>query len=272
MSMNRIDRRFAELAVAQRKGLIPFVTAGDPSSEWMPEVMHALVESGADLIELGMPFSDPMADGPVIQQASERAIARGVDLPRVLAIVAAFRTSDLDTPVILMGYLNPIFQYGPGFFADAAVAGVDGMLLVDCPVEEADTIEPYLRAHGIKQIHLLAPTTSERRRAKIYAQAQGFVYYVSFKGITGAARLELDSAVRQIELLKSESPVPLAVGFGIRDAESARRLAEHADAVVIGSALVERLQGAQDAAHAAQLIAQFLSPIRAALQPLVQAA
>lgn len=264
--MNRIDARFAALREQQRTGLITFLTAGDPDPALTPVAMAALVEHGADLIELGMPFSDPMADGPVIQQANERALAKGVGLKHVLGALRQFRAGDTATPVVLMGYLNPIERYGTNqFIADAAAAGADGLLLVDCPIEESAGYRPLLDAHDLKQIHLIAPTTPAQRRLRIAAQASGFIYYVSFKGITGAGHLEQDSALKAIAEIKSETSVPLAVGFGIKDATSAKALGEHADAIVIGSALIERMAPCGDSAALTAAIGGFLGPIRQAL-------
>jgi tryptophan synthase alpha chain len=263
--VNRIDARFAALKSAKRKGLIPFITAGDPFANNVVAVMHALVSAGADLIELGVPFSDPMADGPVIQHASERALARGVGLPQVLRWVAEFRRSDNATPILLMGYLNPIEIYGYERFArDAVDAGVDGVLLVDCPIEEAATMQA-LRNAGLRRILLAAPTTADARLAAACEQAEGFLYYVSFAGITGADRLSLETVRQRVATIKTKARTPVAVGFGVKDAASARSLAEFADAVVIGSALVERLaeSASDDAACAAAR--DFLAPIRAAL-------
>ena len=265
--MNRIDARFAQLKAAHRTGLIPFVTAGDPAPEHAVALMHALVESGADVIELGVPFSDPMADGPVIQHASERAIAKGVGLGDVLRWVAGFRRGDADTPVVLMGYLNPIEIHGYARFATEAVqAGVDGVLLVDCPLEESEALAP-LRAAGLAQILLAAPTTAPERLSKLCAAAEGFLYYVSFAGITGAARLSTaDIAARVADLrAQAQAQAPVAVGFGVRDAASAQAIAGFADAVVIGSALVERLAGAASAEEIAARAHAFLQPVRAAL-------
>ena len=263
--MNRIDRRFAALKEAGRTGLIPFVTAGDPAPELTVPVMHALVDAGADVIELGIPFSDPMADGPVIQHASERALAHGVDVRHVLDWVRAFRETDRDTPVVLMGYLNPVEIMGEEAFARAAAdAGVDGVLLVDCPIEEDDTAAP-LGAAGLRRILLTAPTTAEERLAKACESAEGFLYYVSFAGITGAARLSVDTIAERVAGIRQRSRAPVAVGFGVRDADSARAIGQFADAVVIGSALVDRLAGAADAAEAGARVRDFLDPIRAAL-------
>jgi tryptophan synthase alpha chain len=261
--VNRIDRRFAQLRAASRAGLIPFVTAGDPDPASTVDVMHALVAAGADLIELGVPFSDPMADGPVIQRASERALARGVGLAKVLGMVRAFRERDDATPVVLMGYLNPIEAYGrDAFAAGAHDAGVDGLLLVDLPPEEAAALRDPLARHGIAQIFLVAPTTVATRITRIAAAAHGFVYYVSFAGITGADRLALDEVAARVATLKRATSVPVAVGFGVRDVEQAAALAAFADAVVIGSALVEAIAGDADAPAAA---GRFLAPFRAAI-------
>ncbi|MFC5437725.1 tryptophan synthase subunit alpha [Rhodanobacter umsongensis] len=263
--MSRIDRRFADLKAAGRTGLIPFVTAGDPSPQHMVALMHALVDAGADLIELGVPFSDPMADGPVIQHASERAIAKGVGLNEVLGWVAAFRQRDADTPIVLMGYLNPVETHGYARFAREAVhAGVDGVLLVDCPLEEAAVLQP-LREAGLQQILLAAPTTAPARLAQLCGAAEGFLYYVSFAGITGAAHLSTGDIAARVADIRGRAKAPVAVGFGIRDAASAKAIAGFADAVVIGSALVERLAGATEAEDMIVRVRGFLAPIRAAL-------
>jgi len=263
--MSRIDRRFAELKAAERTGLIPFVTAGDPSPDHSVTLMHALVDAGADLIELGVPFSDPMADGPVIQHASERSIAKGIGLAHVLRWVSEFRQRDADTPVVLMGYLNPIEIHGYARFAREAVeAGVDGVLVVDCPLEEAAVLQPLIDA-GLQPIRLAAPTTAPERLAQLCEAATGFLYYVSFAGITGAGHLSTGDIAARVAEIRSQAKAPVAVGFGIRDAESAKAIAGFADAVVIGSALVEKLNGASDAADIAERVSAFLSPIRAAL-------
>ncbi|WP_243042335.1 tryptophan synthase subunit alpha [Dyella sedimenti] len=263
--MSRIDRRFAELKAAGRTGLVPFVTAGDPSPAHTVALMHALVEAGADLIELGVPFSDPMADGPVIQHASERALARNVGLADVLRWVAEFRQSDAQTPIVLMGYLNPIEIHGYARFAAEAVqAGVDGVLLVDCPLEESSVLQP-LREAGLQQILLAAPTTAPARMVQLCRSARGFLYYVSFAGITGAARLSTADIAARVAEVRAQSQAPVAVGFGVRDAASAKAIAGFADAVVIGSALVERLAGAEDVGDIATRAQGFLAPIRKAL-------
>ena len=263
--VSRIDRCFAGLKAEGRTGLIPFVTAGDPLPEATVDLMHALVASGADLIELGVPFSDPMADGPVIQHASERSLARGVGLRHILGWVREFRGRDADTPVVLMGYLNPFEIHGIGRFArEAADAGVDGVLLVDCPVEEIEAAAP-LRDAGLQQILLVAPTTTDARLARVCAAAQGFLYYVSFAGITGADRLSIDDVRARVRVIRQCASRPVAVGFGVRDAATAARIGRCADAVVIGSALVERLAGAGHAREACARALEFLAPIRAAL-------
>ena len=228
-------------------------------------IMHPLVEGGADLIELGVPYSDPVADGPTIQHASERAIARGVGIDAILGWVRAFRERDADTPVVLMGYLNPIEIHGYARFADEAVAaGVDGVLVVDVPVEEADTLQPLIEA-GLRQIFLVAPTTTDARLVAIRARARGFVYYVSFAGITGADRLDTQAVRARVAHIRAGNDIPVAVGFGVRDAASAVAVAEAADAVVIGSALVAKLAEATDAASATAVARDLLLPIRAAL-------
>jgi tryptophan synthase alpha chain len=263
--MTRIDQRFTELKAARRTGLIPFITAGDPLPEATVAIMHALVDAGADLIELGVPFSDPMADGPVIQHASERALAKGVGLSRILGWVSEFRSRDATTPVVLMGYMNPVEVHGAERFArEALAAGVDGVLLVDCPIEEFAAAAP-LREAGLAQILLAAPTTGDERLARICASAQGFLYYVSFAGITGADRISMDSVRDRVLAVKQRTRVPVVVGFGVRDAASAATIGGFADAVVIGSALVDRLAGAVEGNDACARARDFLTPIRAAL-------
>lgn len=249
-----------------RTSLIPFVTAGDPHPDWTVDVMHALVEGGANLIELGVPFSDPMADGPVIQQASERAIEKGVTLDTVLGNVAAFRERDPDTPVILMGYMNPVERFGATRFADAAAeAGVDGLLLVDCPPEEGGALHRALTDAGLATIYLVAPTTHDARLDRICAAAEGFIYYVSFKGITGADRLDASSLAEPVARIRARSELPVAAGFGINDGESARAVGAYTDGVVIGSALVKRLAGAESSEDAAQRARDFVASVRDSL-------
>ena len=263
--MTRIDARFAQLKAKGRTGLIPFVTAGDPLPQSVVELMHTLVAAGADLIELGVPFSDPMADGPVIQHASERALARRVGLAKVLTWVHEFRARDSTTPVVLMGYMNPVEIHGVDRFAREAVqAGVDGVLLVDCPIEELEAAAP-LREAGLQQIFLVAPTTTGARLERICGAAQGFLYHVAFAGITGADRLNTDDVRERVVAIKQRTSMPVAVGFGVRDAASAAVIGAFADAVVIGSALVERLAGAPSADELCARAQTFLAPIRAAL-------
>jgi len=265
--MNRIDSRFAQIKVASRKALIPFVTAGDPSLESLVPVMHALVDAGADVIELGVPFSDPMADGPTIQRSSERALARGAGLSFVFDSVSAFRRIDAQTPVVLMGYLNPVEVRGAEAFArDAAGAGVDGVLLVDLPPEEAGGFREAFAAHGVALVLLASPTTTDARLQALCRQAQGYLYYVSFAGVTGASA-QLDPAVASARLraIRSMSAAPVVAGFGIHDAASASAMAVDADGVVVGSALVAAMAESTDAGDAAGRAAAFLAPLRAAL-------
>ena len=262
----RINHCFSAAKAAGRKILIPFMTAGDPDPAWSVPLMHALVAAGADLIELGVPFSDPMADGPVIQLASERAIAKHVSLNTVLKMVADFRLADQTTPVVLMGYMNPVEHYGSTRFpADAAAAGVDGLLLVDCPPEERGELGEEMLAAGLDGICLVAPTTTRERVRDICNKASGFIYYVSLKGITGAGQLnssELTGPVRQI---RSFSDLPVAVGFGIKNAEMAVSVAASADGVVIGSALVEALSKAGTKDEACSIATAFVAPVRKSL-------
>ncbi len=241
--MSRIAGTFATLSEQGRQALIPFVTAGDPELSLTLPLMHAMVEAGADIIELGVPFSDPMADGPVIQRASERALEHHVALHDVIDLVARFRETNQTTPVVLMGYLNPLEVMGYEAFADAAAAaGVDGVLTVDIPPEEAETFVPAMKARGIDPIFLLAPTSNRARIERITAAASGFVYYVSLKGVTGAANLSLDSVREKLAEIRSCTDLPVGVGFGIKDADTAAAMAEFADAVVVGSALVSRIE------------------------------
>ncbi len=237
--MSRIEQRFATLRAQGRTALIPFITAGDPRKEDTVPLMHTLVEQGADIIELGVPFSDPMADGPVIQRASERALAHHTSLRDVLAMVRDFRARDAQTPVVLMGYLNPIEVMGYAAFAEAAAeAGVDGVLTVDIPPEEGGELLAALRAHGIDPIYLLAPTSTPERIRSLTGSASGFVYYVSLKGVTGAGNLDLDAVRERLGEIHAVTELPVGVGFGIKDAATARAMSEIADAVVVGSAIV----------------------------------
>lgn len=264
--MNRVDTRFAALKSTARKALVPFVTAGDPSLESTVPVMHALVAAGADILELGVPFSEPMADGPVIQRSSERALTRGAGLSFVLECVRRFRECDDETPVVLMGYLNPVEIRGYAVFAgQAAAAGVDGVLLVDLPPEEAGELRAAFAPYGLALILLAAPTTSDARLQALCREAQGYLYYVSFAGVTGADRLDTGAAGTRLQAIRALSPVPVVAGFGIRDPSSAAAMAADADGVVVGSALVAALAEATDADAAAACATAFLGPLRAAL-------
>ncbi len=267
--MSRIASTLAALAARGRKALIPYVCAGDPSPGATVDVMAALAAGGADIIELGVPFSDPMADGPVIQRASERALARGVGMDQVLGFVRDFRARDRSTPVVLMGYANPIERYdqrhGARAFVDAAArAGVDGVLVVDYPPEECEAFAADCKAAGLDLIFLLAPTSDDVRIAAVARVASGYVYYVSLKGVTGAGHLDTDAVAAAMPRIRAHVKVPVGVGFGIRDARTAREVSRAADAVVIGSALVQLLQQGppEQAAAAAQ---GFMAELRAAL-------
>jgi tryptophan synthase alpha chain len=263
--MSRIASTFSRLAAKGQKALIPFVTAGDPFADGTVEVMLALAQGGADVIELGVPFSDPMADGPVIQQAAERALAKGIGSRDVLAMVRAFREHDAQTPVVLMGYANPIERYGQAAFVkDAAEAGVDGVLVVDYPPEECEAFAALLQQHGLDAIFLLAPTSTEARMREVGRLARGYVYYVSLKGVTGAGHLDTEAVAQAVPRIKQHVSVPVGVGFGIRDAASARAVASVADAVVIGSALVQLLQ-AQTRDNVGLAAQRFAREIRTAL-------
>ncbi|MCB1675666.1 MAG: tryptophan synthase subunit alpha [Halioglobus sp.] len=240
--MSRIAGRFRQLAAQGRRALIPYVVAGDPALDVTVPLMHALVDAGADIIELGVPFSDPMSEGPVIQLAHERALANGTSLRNVLEIVAQFRGRDTDTPVLLMGYANPVERMGYARFVDAASrAGVDALLSVDIPPEEVGALHRQLQRVGMDNIFLVAPTTPEARVAKIAAQASGFVYYVSLKGVTGAGHLDSAEVAHRLDTIRKHCELPIAVGFGIRDAASAAAVAAVADGVVVGSALVDTM-------------------------------
>jgi tryptophan synthase alpha chain len=267
--VSRIAARFASLARSGRKALVPFVTAGDPSPEAMVPVLHALVAAGADLLELGVPFSDPMADGPVIQRSSERALARGMRSDGVFEIVREFRRSDADTPVVLMGYLNPVEVRGADAYAHAAAeAGVDGLLLVDLPPEEAGELRAGLNARGLELISLVAPTTSQARLPGLASAAQGYLYYVSFAGVTGAKLDDVADVATRVTQLRALAQVPVLVGFGIKDAASVRAVGGSADGVVVGSALVEALSAADSPEDAAWRAGAFLAPLRQALDSL----
>ena len=266
--MNRIDAAFAKLRAAGRTALIPYVTSGDPSPSATVPIMRQLVAAGADIIELGVPFSDPMADGPVIQRASERALAQGVGLQHVLSMVAEFRAGDASTPVVLMGYANPIENMGALEFADRArEVGVDGVLVVDYPPEEAAEFAALLDARGLAPIFLLSPTTPEPRIIAIGHFARGYVYYVSLKGVTGATHLDTADVARKLAAIRRHISLPVGVGFGIRDAASAQAIAAHADAVVIGSRIILEIESGP-ATTAAERAGHWLAGIRTAVDSI----
>ena len=263
--MSRIQGRFASLARDRRKALIPYITAGDPRPDLTVPLMHALVEAGADILELGVPFSDPMADGPVIQRAGERALKHGVGLADVLALVSRFRASDGATPVVLMGYANPIEAMGAErFVAAAKAADIDGVIVVDYPPEECEPFAALVKKHGIDPIFLLAPTSTDKRISDVARIGSGYLYYVSLRGITGATNIDLGDVAARIPKIRAATSLPIGVGFGIRDAESARRVAQNADAVVIGSRIIQEIEGGTPEQAVARVKA-FLKPIREAL-------
>ena len=263
--MSKIAKVFAELKAQDRKGLVPFITAGDPEPGITLDLLHALVRGGADVIELGIPFSDPMADGPVIQRASERALSHGMSLKHVIEIVKEFRQSNDHTPIVLMGYANPIEHMGTETFVRTAKdAGVDGVLVVDYPPEECEDFAQQCRAAGIDPIFLLAPTSSQDRIDQVGKVAAGYIYYVSLKGVTGSANLDTKAVAGIIPQIRAASQVPIAVGFGIRDAQSAVAVGQTADAVVIGSRIVQLLEETPSAERV-QSLERFLRDIREAL-------
>ena len=266
--MSRIAKVFDALGAKGRKALIPYVTAGDPYPEKTVELMLAMARAGADVIELGVPFSDPMADGPVIQRAAERALAKGIGMPQVLDYVRSFRAKDEHTPVVLMGYANPVERYGvERFVADAKQAGVDGVLVVDYPPEECEAFAAALRAAGLDPIFLLAPTSTEQRMKEVGRVASGYVYYVSLKGVTGAGHLDTQAVAQMIPRIKAHVKLPVGVGFGIRDAQTAKAVAAVSDAVVIGTAIVQLLE-TQSSDTIAPAGGRFIAEIRAALDSL----
>ena len=270
--MSRIAATFQRLQRAHRKALIPFFTAGDPSPESAVPLMHALVAGGADVIELGVPFSDPMADGPVIQRASERALKFGVSLRDVIGYVAEFRKTDTNTPVVLFGYANPIEAMGVKRFADAAkTAGADGVLIVDYPPEEAEAMVELLDARGLDTIFLLSPTTTDARLKQVAALGRGYLYYVSLKGVTGAANIDVEDVSSRLARIRAHTALPVGVGFGIRDPETAQRVASVADAVVIGTRLVQEIESSGPEEVEAR-VTRFISGIRKAMDTVVGAA
>jgi tryptophan synthase alpha chain len=263
--MSRIQACMAALAVNNKKGLIPFITAGDPDPELTLPLMHALVEGGADIIELGIPFSDPMADGPVIQRASERALLKGVGLRDVLEMVKQFRSTNQTTPVVLMGYANPIERMGQEqFIQTASEAGVDGVLVVDYPPEECEYFADNMHKNGMDTIFLLAPTSTDERIAQVGKIATGYVYYVSLKGVTGSGALDLDAVAAMIPRIKKHVNVPVGVGFGIRDGATAKAISSVSDAVVIGSRIIQELENTPRE-QAVAAVQSFVTGIRSAL-------
>lgn len=260
--MSRIQSYFQQLQ--NKKALIPYITAGDPHPDLTVDILHTLVDNGADIIELGIPFSDPMADGPVIQQACERALAYNVSLKSVLAMVKEFRQKNQTTPIVLMGYMNPIEVMGYKAFAQQAQdAGVDGVLVVDIPPEESDDLVATLKHHDLDIIYLLTPTTNKERIEKICSIASGFVYYVSLKGVTGSMALDIEAVKEKVEQIKTVTQLPVGVGFGIKDKASAQAVASIADAVIIGSAVIKTMQQAQD--NPIQAAGNFIQDIRKGL-------
>ena len=274
--MSRIAATFDALRAQRRTGLTPYTPGGDPFADATPDIMHGLVQGGADVIELGVPFSDPMADGPVIQQASERALARGIGMAQVLDAVRCFRRDDTRTPVVLMGYANPVERYdqrhgGGAFVAAAAAAGVDGVLVVDYPPEECEAFAAALRGHGLDPIFLLAPTSTEQRMREVGRLASGYVYYVSLKGVTGAGHLDTAGVAAAVPRIRRQVTLPVGVGFGIRDAAAACAVAQVADAVVIGTRLVQLLQD-EPRDNVANAGRDFIAGIRSALDAQQQGA
>lgn len=263
--MSRIQARFEELRKAKRKALIPYITAGDPHPSLTVPLMRGLVEAGADILELGVPFSDPMADGPVVQRAGERALKHGVGLPDVLGLVGKFRQADRATPVVLMGYANPIEAMGmENFIGAAKVAGVDGVIVVDYPPEECEDFAALAKKNGIDPVFLLAPTSTDKRIQEVARVGSGYLYYVSLRGVTGAANIDLSDVAARIPKIRAATRLPIGVGFGIRDAESAKRVAQAADAVVIGSRIIQEIESGS-ADQAVARVKSFLKPIRQAL-------
>ena len=267
--MSRIAPTFARLGQSGRKALVPYVTAGFPQADVTPALMHAMVAAGSDVIELGVPFSDPMADGPAIQKAGEKALALGVGMTQVLAMVRSFREQDDATPVVLMGYANPVERYDlkhgqDAFVRDAAAAGVDGVLIVDYPPEECEEFAAKLRSQGMDLIFLLAPTSTDQRMKQVAKVASGYVYYVSLKGVTGAGHLDTDAVEKMLPRIRAHVKVPVGVGFGIRDAATAQAIGKSADAVIIGTRIIQLLEG-QTREQGIAAVAAFLRGIRAAL-------
>jgi tryptophan synthase alpha chain len=265
--MSRLAAKFAELKQANRKALIPFITVGDPNPEFTVPMLHAMVAAGADILELGVPFSDPMADGPVIQRASERALAHKMSLRKVLLLAEEFRQTDKKTPLVLMGYLNPIEMLGYQAFADAAhQAGIDGVLTVDLPPEEAVECVALLKEKGIDQIFLLAPNSTDERIQKMDAVGSGYLYYVSLKGVTGAGHLNTADVETKLAQIRKNTALPVGVGFGVKDAQTAKTVAAIADGVVVGSALISKIEASLDNPQKAKdEIVELLTSMRLAM-------
>ena len=265
--MSRIESCLAALAKANKKALVPYIAAGDPDVETTLELLHGLVESGADIIEIGIPFSDPMADGPVIQHAYERALEKGINLDHVLELVAQFRQSNQNTPIVLMGYLNTIEAIGSSEFVEKTkAAGVDGYIVVDLPPEEAEELSALCKAQDLNLIFLIAPTTSQERIELIASQASGYLYYVSLRGVTGASNLNPEEVASKIQTIKSVTDLPITVGFGIKDAETAATVAAVSDGVVVGSALVSQIeQLAQDKPKLLESVGATVAAMRAGI-------
>ena len=270
--MSRIAEKMQALQQQGRRALIPYIAAGDPEPWITVPLMHALVKNGADILELGVPFSDPMADGPVIQRAAERALKHGISLTNVLAMVREFRDKDKTTPVVLMGYLNPIEVMGYARFAqEAAAAGADGVLTVDLPPEEADGFQPAMKGQGLDTIFLLAPTSPAERIKLIAKAASGFIYYVSLRGVTGAANLDVREVAAKLKEIRAHTKLPLGVGFGIGSPEAAAQVAEFADAVIVGSAVVKRME--EMAANPDKILTEvpaFIARLREAMDQTTQ--
>ncbi len=265
--MSRLEQRFARLRERDRAALVTFLTAGDPRPDATVPLLHDMVAAGADVLEIGIPFSDPMADGPVIQRASERALQHGVTIRDVLSMVTEFRRGDGATPVVLMGYLNPIEAMGYESFAStAAQAGVDGVIIVDLPPEEAGELDDYLQAAGIDSVYIVAPTTTEERLVTLGRAARGFLYYVSLRGVTGAGNLDLTEVETRLRAVKRHTQLPVGVGFGISTPEQARHVARFADAVIVGSAIIRRVeQGGDDLDAVRRGLEELVRSLRAAI-------
>jgi len=265
--MSRIKNVLDTLKASGKKALIPYITGGDPRPDWTVDLMHTLAESGADIIELGIPFSDPMADGPVIQLACERALAHHTSLNDIFSMVSKFREKDSETPVVLMGYLNPIERKGyERFVIEAAEAGVDGLLVVDLPPEDAESFVPMMREQQLDSVFLIAPTTTEERAKQICEHSSGYVYYVSVKGVTGSASLSADDVKDNVDRIKAHNQIPVGVGFGIRDAESAANIARLADGVIVGSVIVNLIaENQDDLAQIKEKIGALVSSMRTAI-------